>query len=52
MCTFRSEFFPRWLEDAHVTWLRLDRFLREQTGRIVSEVTGGKELPRGMQEQS
>jgi class 3 adenylate cyclase/adenylate kinase family enzyme len=51
VCTFRPEFFPRWLDESHVTMLRLDRLSREQTGHIIAEITGGKELPRGMQEQ-
>jgi class 3 adenylate cyclase/predicted ATPase/DNA-binding response OmpR family regulator len=51
LCSFRPEFFPHWLDESHVTMLRLDRLSREQTGHIISEVTGSKELPRGMQEQ-
>jgi class 3 adenylate cyclase/DNA-binding response OmpR family regulator len=51
VCTFRPEFFPRWLDESHVTMLRLDRLSREQTGHIISEVSCGKELPREVQEQ-
>ena len=51
ICTLRPEFFPRWLDESHVTMLRLDRLSREQTGHIISEVSGGKELPREVQEQ-
>ena len=51
MCTFRPEFFPHWLDESHVTMLRLDRLSREQTELIISDVTGGKELPCGIQEQ-
>jgi hypothetical protein len=31
--------------------LHLDRLSREQTGHIISEVSGGKQLPREVQEQ-
>ena len=51
MCTFRPEFFPRWLDQSQVTMLRLDRLSREQTGHIISEVSAGKDLPRDVQEQ-
>jgi predicted ATPase len=51
VCTFRPEFFPRWLNESHVTIVRLDRLSREQTELIISDVRGGKELPCGIQEQ-
>ena len=51
VCTFRPEFFPHWLDESHVTMLRLDRLSREQTEHIISEVAGGKELPCEVQEQ-
>jgi predicted ATPase/DNA-binding response OmpR family regulator/class 3 adenylate cyclase len=51
LCSFRPEFFPHWLDESHVTMLRLDRLSREQTGQIISERAGGKELPCWMQEQ-
>jgi class 3 adenylate cyclase/DNA-binding response OmpR family regulator len=51
VCTFRPEFFPHWLDESHVTMLRLDRLSREQTGLIISDVAGGKELPCKVQEQ-
>jgi predicted ATPase/class 3 adenylate cyclase len=51
LCTFRPEFFPHWLDQSHVTMLRLNRLSREQTGHIISEVTDGKELPYEMQQQ-
>jgi class 3 adenylate cyclase/DNA-binding response OmpR family regulator/predicted ATPase len=51
ICSFRPEFFPRWLDESHVTVLRLDRLSREQTGVIISEVAGGKQLPRELHEQ-
>ena len=51
LCTFRPEFSPHWLDESHVTMLRLDRLSREQIGNIISDVAGGKELSRGVQEQ-
>src|SRR5262249_23722207 len=51
LVSFRPEFFPHWLDESHVTMLRLDRLSREQTGIIISDVAGGKELPRELQEQ-
>ena len=51
VCTFRPEFFPHWLDESHVTMLRLDRLSREQTELIISDVAGGKELPCEVQEQ-
>jgi class 3 adenylate cyclase/DNA-binding response OmpR family regulator len=51
LCTFRPEFSPHWLDESHVTMLRLDRLSREQIGNIISDVAGGKELSCGVQEQ-
>jgi class 3 adenylate cyclase/DNA-binding response OmpR family regulator len=51
ICTSRPEFFPYWLNESHVTMIRLDRLSREQTELIISDVTGGKELPCSIQEQ-
>jgi predicted ATPase len=51
ICSFRPEFFPHWLDGSHVTMLRLDRLSRELTGAIISDVAGGKELPRELREQ-
>ena len=51
MCTFRPEFFPRWLNELHVTMVRLDRLSRDQSEVIISEVSSGTELPCGIQEQ-
>lgn len=49
--SFRPEFFPQWLDQSHVTMLRLDRLPREQTEAIVSEVAGRKALPTELHEQ-
>jgi class 3 adenylate cyclase/DNA-binding response OmpR family regulator/predicted ATPase len=51
ICSFRPEFFSHWLDESHVTMLRLDRLSRELTGVIISDVAGGKELPCELHEQ-
>jgi class 3 adenylate cyclase len=51
LVSFRPEFFPQWLDQSHVTMLRLDRLPREQTEAIVLDVAGHKELPPELQEQ-
>jgi predicted ATPase len=51
LCTFRPEFFSQWLNESHVTMVRLDRLSREQTELMISDLTGGKKLPYGVQEQ-
>jgi DNA-binding response OmpR family regulator/class 3 adenylate cyclase/predicted ATPase len=52
LVSFRPEFFPHhWLDESHVTMLRLDRLSREQTGALISDVAGGKDLPRELHEQ-
>jgi len=45
LISFRPEFFPHWLEQSHVSMLRLDRLGRDQSEAIVVDVAGGKELP-------
>ena len=49
--SFRPEFFPRWLDESHVTMLRLNRLPREQSEMIISDVAGHKELPHELHEQ-
>jgi class 3 adenylate cyclase/DNA-binding response OmpR family regulator/predicted ATPase len=52
LCSFRPEFFSHsWLDESHVTMLRLDRLSREQIGAIIHDIAGGKELPSGLHEQ-
>jgi class 3 adenylate cyclase/DNA-binding response OmpR family regulator/predicted ATPase len=51
LINFRPEFFPPWLDESHVTMLRLHRFAREQIEAIILDVAGSKELPRELQEQ-
>src|SRR5215467_9109812 len=48
---FRPEFFPPWLDESHVTMLRLNRLGREQTEAILLDVAGSKELPCELHEQ-
>jgi DNA-binding response OmpR family regulator/class 3 adenylate cyclase/predicted ATPase len=45
LMSFRPEFFPQWLDEPHVTMLRLDRLGREQTEAIILDVAGHKALP-------
>jgi predicted ATPase len=51
VCTFRPEFFPHWLNEPHVTMVRLDRLSRTQTELMISDLIGGKELPYGVRER-
>jgi DNA-binding response OmpR family regulator/class 3 adenylate cyclase/predicted ATPase len=48
---FRPEFIPQWVGEPHVTTLQLGPLGREQSRTIISEVTGGKELPPEVEEQ-
>jgi class 3 adenylate cyclase/predicted ATPase len=43
--TFRREFSPPWMGQAHVTSLSLNRLERRETAALVAGVTGGKVLP-------
>ena len=45
LISFRPEFFPQWLDEPHVTMLRLDRLGREQAKAIIVDVAGHKALP-------
>jgi DNA-binding response OmpR family regulator/class 3 adenylate cyclase/predicted ATPase len=45
LISFRPEFFPQWLDEPHVTMLRLERLGREQTEAIIFDVAGHKALP-------
>ena len=51
LITFRPEFMPPWLDQSHVTMLRLNRLPREQVGAMVIDVANGKELPREVHDQ-
>jgi class 3 adenylate cyclase/predicted ATPase len=43
--TFRPEFFPPWLNEAHVMMLRLGRLERNDVAAMILHLTSGKELP-------
>ena len=45
LITFRPDFMPPWLDQSHVTMLRLNRLPREQVGAMVIDLTEGKKLP-------
>ena len=49
--TYRPEYVPRWAEHAHVTILGLTRFGRRQAAEMVTEVAGGKTLPKELLDQ-
>jgi predicted ATPase len=51
LVSFRPEFFPSWVNESHVTMLRLNRLSREETGVIVSDVAGDTGLPCELHEQ-
>ena len=52
LCSFGPEFFAhRWLDESHVTMLRLDRLSNEQIGVLISDVAGSKDLPLELHEQ-
>jgi len=51
LVSFRPEFFPQWLDQSHVTMLRLNRLSHEQTEAIVLDVARHKELPPELHEQ-
>src|SRR5262249_53270995 len=51
LVSFRPEFFPQWLDESHVTMLRLNRLPREQSEAIIFDVAEHKELPHELHEQ-
>jgi class 3 adenylate cyclase/predicted ATPase len=51
LISFRPEFVPTWLDQPHVTMLRLDRLEREQTEAMVFHIAGQKALPAEMAAQ-
>jgi predicted ATPase len=51
LMSFRPEFFPQWLNEPHVTMLRLDRLGREQIEAMISDVAGQRALPSEMYAQ-
>jgi predicted ATPase/DNA-binding response OmpR family regulator/class 3 adenylate cyclase len=51
LMSFRPEFFPHWLNEPHVTMLRLDRLGREQIEAMIFDVAGQRALPSEMYAQ-
>jgi predicted ATPase/DNA-binding response OmpR family regulator/class 3 adenylate cyclase len=51
LMSFRPEFFPQWLDEPHVTMLRLDRLGREQIEAMIFDVAGQRALPSEMYAQ-
>ena len=51
LISFRPEFFPQWLNEPHVTMLRLDRLGREQVEAMIFDVAGQRALPPEMYAQ-
>ena len=51
LISFRPEFFPQWLNEPHVTMLRLDRLGREQIEAMIFDVAGQRALPSEMYTQ-
>ncbi len=49
--TYRPEFIPPWVGQAHVTALPLNRLGRRQGEAMALRVTGGKALPAEILEQ-
>jgi predicted ATPase len=51
LISLRPESFPHWLDEPHVTMLRLERLGREQIEAIIFDVAGRKTLPSAMYAQ-
>jgi class 3 adenylate cyclase/predicted ATPase len=51
LLTFRPDFLPPWLDQPHVTMLRLEKLSRDQAGSMILEVTGGKQIPDEVYDQ-
>jgi len=49
--TFRPEFAPPWIGRPHVTLFSLSRLPVRQSAEMILQVTGGKALPRDVEEQ-
>ncbi|MBV8574082.1 MAG: AAA family ATPase, partial [Acetobacteraceae bacterium] len=43
--TFRPEFYPLFVDRAHVSLLHFNRFGRDEAAAIIGDLTGGKPLP-------
>ena len=51
LVSFRPEFFTFWLEQSHVSMIRINRLGRDQTRAMIIDVAGGKHIPRHICEQ-
>jgi DNA-binding response OmpR family regulator/class 3 adenylate cyclase/predicted ATPase len=51
LVSFRPEFFTLWLEQSHVSMIRINRLGRDQTRAMIIDVAGGKQIPRHVCEQ-
>jgi class 3 adenylate cyclase/predicted ATPase len=51
LLTFRPDFLPPWLDQPHVTMLRLERLSRDQAGAMILDLTGGKQIPDEVYDQ-
>jgi class 3 adenylate cyclase/predicted ATPase len=51
LLTFRPDFLPPWLDQPHVTMLRLEKLSRDQAGAMILDVTGGKHIPDEVHDQ-
>ena len=51
LLTFRPDFVPPWLDQPHVTMLRLEKLNRDQAGAMILDVTGGKQIPDEVYDQ-
>jgi predicted ATPase/class 3 adenylate cyclase/DNA-binding response OmpR family regulator len=45
LVNFRPDFFPRWLDQPHVSLLHLGRLSRDETGTVIRTVAEGNKLP-------
>jgi class 3 adenylate cyclase/tetratricopeptide (TPR) repeat protein len=51
LITYRPEFSPAWVGLPHVSLVTLSRLLRRQRAELISQMTGGKTLPREITDQ-
>lgn len=51
LVSFRPEFFTLWLEQPHVSMVRLNRLGRDQSRAMIVDVAGGKPMPHEICDQ-
>jgi DNA-binding response OmpR family regulator/class 3 adenylate cyclase len=51
LITFRPEFIPQWLDEPHLTLLRLERMGREESLAMIAQVSDNTKLPEQVEEQ-